>query len=110
MHQNPALLPAEYIRKLITFKRLERREAGGGKSSVELHQIRRAWSLWRPEATLGFMKKTNQYKYYRMLAVYGLYRSACRYRLGGEEGEVYDFEWGSGAACGEVDSHVQPRS
>ena len=35
--------------KLITFKRLERREAGGGKSSVELHQISRAWSLWRPE-------------------------------------------------------------
>ena len=73
-----------------------------------------------------------------MLAVYGLYRSVCRYRLGGEEGEVYDFEWGSGpgllrelgvgwgigacwgdagacwdntgAVCGEVDSHVQPRS
>ena len=63
-----------------------------------------------PRATLGFMKTTNQYKYYRMLAVYGLYRSACRYRLGGEEGEVYDFEWGSGAVCGEVDSHVQPRS
>ena len=56
------------------------------------------------------MKTTNQYKYYRMLAVYGLYRSACRYGLGGEEGEVYDFEWGSGAVCGEVDSHVQPRS
>ena len=35
--------------KLITFKRLERREAGGGKSSVELHQITRAWSLLRPE-------------------------------------------------------------
>ena len=27
-----------------------------------------------------------------------------------EEGEVYDFEWGSGTVCGEVDSHVQPRS
>ena len=38
--------------KLITFKRLERREAGGGKSSVELHQITRAWSLLRPELLL----------------------------------------------------------
>ena len=27
-----------------------------------------------------------------------------------EEGEVYDFEWGSGAICRKVDSHVQPRS
>ena len=104
-------LPAEYIRKKITFKRLERREAGGGKSSVELHQISRAWSLLRPELLWELLKRQiNTYKYYRMLAVYGLYRSACTYRLGGEKGEVYDFEWGSGAVCGEVDFHVQPRS
>ena len=63
-----------------------------------------------PRATPGFMKTINEYKYCRMLAAFGLYRSVCRYRLGGEEGEVYDFEWGSGAVCGEVDSHVQPRS
>ena len=28
--------------KMVTFKRLERREAGGGNSSVELHQISRS--------------------------------------------------------------------
>ena len=44
MHQNPALLPAEYIRKIVHFQT-------------------------------------------SMLAAYGLYRSVCRYRLGGEEGE-----------------------
>ena len=63
MHQNPALLPTEYIRKIDHFQT-------------------------------------------SMLAAYGLYRSICRYRFGWEEGELYDFEWGSGAFCRKVDSHV----